>query len=297
VASKFTPNGSPIFPTGLAGGGLNNSYGLAIDLNDNVWIPNEQPFTPVGIGSVSKFNAAGTSLAGNGYVDGGMNYPISAAIDPNGTIWVVDYGNSHVTLLNSTGVPISGTSGYMTPLFAFPVAVAVDGNHFGWIVNQASNYLTKVAPDGSSFTNYSCCNLAAGLAIDQGNNVWVSNYFGDSVSLVTNSGAVIGSGYTGSGSIYHPQGIAIDGGGTVWVANYRARYLTELAGAKATVPGASLSPATGLGADAGLLEAYALALDASGNIWVSNQGNNTITKFIGLGIPVKTPLSGPPQLP
>jgi sugar lactone lactonase YvrE len=127
--------------------------------------------------------------------------------------------------------------------------------------------------------------------------VWVSNYFGDSVSLVTNSGAVIGSGYTGSGSIYHPQGIAIDGGGTVWVANYRARYLTELAGAKATVPGASLSPATGLGADAGLLEAYALALDASGNIWVSNQGNNTITKFIGLGTPVKTPLSGPPQLP
>jgi hypothetical protein len=30
---------------------------------------------------------------------------------------------------------------------------------------------------------------------------------------------------------------------------------------------------------------------------VSNQGNNTVTKFIGLAVPVKTPLSGLPQLP
>lgn len=297
AASKFTTTGAPVFPSGITGSGLNNSYGLAIDLNDNVWIPNEQPFTAVGIGSVSEFSAAGTSLAGNGYLNGGMNYPIAAAIDPNGTVWVVDYGNSHVTLLNSSGTPLSGTTGYTTPLFAFPVAVAVDVNHFGWIVNQSSNNITKVAPDGSSFTNYNCCNLASGLAIDQGNNIWVANYFGDNVSLITNSGSVIGNNYTSNGSIFHPQGIAIDGGGTVWVANYRAAYLSKLAGSTAPVPGAALSPATGIGADAALLEAYAIAVDASGNLWTSNQGNSTITKYIGLAVPVKTPLSGLPKLP
>ena len=103
--------------------------------------------------------------------------------------------------------------------------------------------------------------------------------------------------YTGLGTIDHPQGIAVDGAGNIWVANYRAPYLTELAGASAASPGSSLSPATGFGADAKLLEAYALALDASGNIWVSNQGSSTITKFIGLAAPVKTPLSGLPKLP
>ena len=297
AASKFTPTGAPIFPSGITGSGLNNSYGLAIDRNDNVWIPNEQPFTPVGIGSVSEFNSAGTSLAGTGYQYGGLNYPISVAIDPNGTVWVVDYGNSHVTLLNSSGTPLSGTTGYTTPLFAFPVAVAVDANHFGWIVNQSSNNVTKVAPDGTSFTNYNCCDLASGIAIDQGNNVWVANYFGDNVSLLTNSGSVIANNYTANGSVNHPQGIAIDGSGSVWVANYRAKYLSKLAGATATVPGAALSPSTGIGGDAGLLEAYALAIDASGNIWISNQGNSTVTKFIGLAVPVKTPLSGLPQLP
>jgi streptogramin lyase len=297
AASKFSPLGAPIFPSGILTGGLNNSYGLAIDPADNVWIPNELPFTSAGIGSVSEFSSAGVSLAGNGFINGGINYAISVAIDPNSTVWVVDYGNSHVTLLNSAGTPISGTTGYTTPLFAFPVAVALDAMHSGWVVNQSSNFITRVAPDGSSFTNYSCCNGASGLAIDQGDNVWVADYFGDSISLLKNDGTVVATNYTAGSSIFHPQGIAVDGAGTVWVANYRAPYLTALTGASTSTPGAPLFPTTGLGADAALLEAYALTLDASGNLWVSNQGTNTITKFIGIAVPVRTPLSGLPQLP
>lgn len=93
------------------------------------------------------------------------------------------------------------------------------------------------------------------------------------------------------------HGIAVDGAGTVWVTNYRAPYLTELAGAGANAPGAALSPARGLGGDAGLLEAYGLAVDASGNVWVSSAGSDTVTKFIGLAVPVKTPLLGLPRVP
>lgn len=298
VASKFTPVGAPVFANGVTGAGLYNSYGIAIDLNDNVWIPNEQPVTQVGTGSVSELTPTGTSLAGTtGYLNGGLNFPLSVAIDPNGTVWVVDYGNSHLTLLNLMGVPLSGTNGYTTSLFAFPVAVAIDGNHFGWIANQSGNTVTKASPDGLSFTNYTCCSGASGLAIDQGNNVWIANFYGDSVSLISSSGAVTSSGYTGNGALVRPQGIAVDGAGNVWVANYRQSYLVELAGTNSSAVGQSLSPATGLGGDAGLLEAYALAVDASGNIWVSNQGNNTITKYVGLAAPVKTPLSALPKAP
>ena len=299
VASKFTPQGVPVFANGVTGNGLNNSYGLAIDLTDSVWIPNEQPYTNYGIGDITVLNSGGTSnFVNSGFQQGGMNYPLSVAIDPNGTTWIVDYGNSHVTLLDALGTPLSGVSGYTTPLFAFPVAVAIDRNHYGWIANQSSNTVTKVAPDGSSFVNYNCCMGASGLALDQGNNVWVANFYGDSVSLISNAGVVIGNAtYTGNGGISRPQGIAIDGAGNVWVANYRQTYLTELAGAGAATVGASLTPATGYGADAGLLEAYALAIDASGNVWVSNQGSNSITKFIGMAAPVKTPLSALPKAP
>ena len=298
TAAKFTPAGAPVFPGGITANGLNNSYGLAMDQSDNAWIPNEQPYYGVSVGSVSKLSPSGTSLAGsNGFMAGGLNYPISVAIDPNTTAWVVDYGNSYLTLLSATGTPLSGANGYTTSLFAFPVAVVVDANHYGWIANQSSSNVTRASADGTSFTNFNCCNGASGLAVDQGNNIWVSNFYGNSVSLITNTCSIASTGYTGSGGINHPQGIAVDGAGNVWVANYRAPYLTELSGTTGSSPGTTISPANGYGADAQLLEAYAIAADASGNLWVTNFGSNTLTKFIGLAAPVRTPLSGVVQQP
>jgi DNA-binding beta-propeller fold protein YncE len=126
--------------------------------------------------------------------------------------------------------------------------------------------------------------------------VWVTNYYGDSISEISSSGTIVSKGYVGGG-INHPQGIAIDGAGNVWIANFRSPSITELAGASAAVPGTALSPAGGLGTDAALLEAYALSVDASGNLWISNFGSNTLSEFVGLAVPVKTPLLGPPMIP
>ncbi len=210
---------------------------------------------------------------------------------------MVDYGNSRLTHLSGSGQPLSGSAGYSSAQLMFPVAVAVDGSHNVWVANQSSTTVTKVAPDGSQFTSYSCGNGPSGLAIDQLGNVWVANYYGNSISEVSASGAVLANGpYTGGG-IDHPQGIAIDGAGNVWIANYRGPALTELAGAASATPGALLSPASGLGPDAALLEAYAIAVDASGNLWISNFGSNTLTQFIGLAEPVRTPLLGLPAAP
>jgi len=120
---------------------------------------------------------------------------------------------------------------------------------------------------------------------------------------LTSSGTILSgvNGFTGGG-VDHPQGIAADGAGTVWVANYRSpsgtnASLSEFSGAGTTSPGTALSPATGWGQDAVLLEPFAVAIDASGNIWVSNFGTNTLTEFVGMAVPVKTPLLGPVRVP
>jgi streptogramin lyase len=282
---------------GITGFGLSASYGLAVDAQNDAWVPNE-PSSGVPGNTVSVLNLSGQSVAGAaGFTAGGLDYPTSVSIDTDASAWVVDYGNSHVTHLSSSGQALSGTTGYTTPLFAFPVAGAVDGNHNLWVVNQSDVTVTKVAPDGSQFTNYSCCNRPSGLALDQKGNVWVANYGGSSVSEISSAGVVIANGTYTAGGISHPQGIAIDGAGNVWVANYRGPSLTELAGAGSASPGAALSPAVGLGGDAALLEAYAVAIDASGNLWVTNFGSNTLTQFIGLAAPVKTPLIGLPAGP
>jgi streptogramin lyase len=233
----------------------------------------------------------------NGYSAGGVYFPQGLAADTTGNVWVVDYGDSLVTLLSGSGSAVNGTTAWGAGQLFLPVAVAVDASHNAWVANQSSNTITKVSPDGSNVTQVSCCNGASGLAVDQGGNVWVANYFGSSVSEVSSSGAVLLNGQAGGG-VDHPEAVAIDGAGRVWVSNFHAGSISEFAGNKLPSPGTALSPATGLGTDAQLGSPFALAIDESGNLWVSNSaGANTVTVFVGLATPVKTPLLGPPQLP
>ena len=297
VVSEFSPAGVPVSASGFTGSGINQSYGMALDINSNVWIANEQTTSNSGLGDITELNASGQPLTGaSGLTAGGIYFPIAVTADPNGNIWIVDYGDSSVTLLNSSGAPLSGSSGWTNPALEFPVALAVDSNHNAWVANQAANTITKISANGITFTPIACCDGASGIASDQSSNLWVANYYGDSVSLVSNAGVVLSSGFTGGG-VLHPQGIAVDSAGTVWVANYHGNSISELSGASTASPGTPLSPSPGFGSDAALSNPYGLALDASGNAWVSNSGNNTLTQFVGVATPIKTPFAGPPTTP
>jgi hypothetical protein len=302
AVSEFSPTGNAVFPNGITSGGIFHSYGLAVDAQNNVWVPNEDSTgsgVNGGLGSVTTLNSTGQVTSGAaGYYAGGIYYPIAVAVDTNATTWVINYGNSSLTQLSSTGQALSGANGYTSPKLVFPVAIALDANHNGWLANQEDVTVTKVSADGTQFTSYSCCNGASGIAIDQRGDVWVANYYGDSISQLGSDGTVISSGYSDNkASIWHPQGIAIDGSGHVWVTNYLGSSITELAGSAASSPGQILSPTAGYTRDAGLAEAYAVAIDASGNLWVTNFFTNTLTEVVGLATPVKTPQIGPVQTP
>lgn len=295
--SEFAPGGAAVFPSGISGSGINQSYGMALDVQDNVWVANEQTTSNNGSGDVTELSSSGQPLA-TALTGGGINFPIGVAADINGDMWFADYGDSKVTLLASSGEPISSAAGWGGMSLAFPVALAVDSGHNAWVANQGGLLpITEISADGSTVTNYNCdCNGASGVATDQSGNVWIANYYGDSVSEVNTCGT-LELGAAAGGGVRRPQGIAIDGAGTVWVANYQGNSISEIDGASGTAPGTFLSPSTGFGTDANLLGPYALAIDASGNIWVSNSGANTLTQFIGIAAPVKTPLAGPPQSP
>ena len=301
VASLFANSGTPLLASGISGYELHNSYGGAVDSTDRMWVANEQDGDSTvndGMGSVTVLNASGPALPGNSaYAAGGLNFPISVAFDRNGTAWVVDNANSHVTVMNSAGVPQSGTDGYVSDQFAFPVAVAVDAGGAAWIANQSGSTVTRVAPDGSSFTSYTVGNAPSAVAVDAGGNVWAANYYGDSLGLVSAAGQVLSSGGFMGGGLDHPTGIAADGAGTAWVANYRAPGISALAGATAVMPGAPLSGSAGWGSDVELTEAFGIAVDAAGNVWVSSYGDNRLVEFVGAAAPVKTPLLGGVRVP
>ncbi len=293
-ASKLSAAGIPASAGGFADPRLNESYGLAIDPTDAAWITvEESPGINSGYGSITKFSSSGTLLSGNGYTAGNIYYPYSLAADSNGNIWVGDYGHpgSAATLLASDGTALSGANGYAGQII-FPLGVALDGNHNAWFA--ASQAAGEVAPKGGTNV-FNCCRSAVGIALDPAANVWIADYTANALVELNAAGGVAQT-VTGIGGLAHPQGITTDAAGHVWATNYRLNTVTGLTGGSSA---AALSPSTGFGVDPGLSEPFAIAVDASGNLWVSNQdpSYSSLTEFVGLAAPTKTPRLGLPVAP
>lgn len=302
---ELAPDGSPLSPAnGFTGGGLKESFGLAIDASGHVWVANEQSNgVNNGLGSVTELDSNGNVLSpAGGFSGGGLDFPQAVVVDAEGNLWFPNAGNASLTELSSAGAAMSPASGYTGGGLSFPVGLALDTAGDVWVANQAENEVSAFGPTGAPLSpagGYTGggLKLPQGVAVDAHGNVWVTNLYGDSVSEFNSGGApVSGSGYQGGG-LTGPAGIAIDSAGRVWVANYYGNSLTELAGADDPTPGAPLSPpVTGYQA-AGVSLPYGIAIDASGNLWLTNFGSDSVTVFIGIAAPVKTPLIGVPTAP
>ncbi len=297
---------------GFTGGGLNESYGIAVGENGSVWVTNEvTPGVNNGLGSLTVLNSLGqVNSPTGGYFGGGVDFPVGIATDTDGSVWTANYGDSTASRLSSTGSAISGGTGFGVNQLVGPVAVAIDANHYAWLANQSadSGSVTSISPNGAQVTTIaSGGDETSGIATDSigmtgsvSGHVWTANYSSNSVSELElgtgGSAVVISTGYTGGG-LSGPNSIAVDGAGNIWVTSFIGDTISELQGAAGANPGQVLSPGGGFGQDAKLERPYGIAIDASGNVWVSNFGSSTITQFLGAATPVQTPLTGPAQLP
>ena len=317
VVTELSSAGQPLSPTGFTDGTLWENNGLAIDGQSNVWVTNEQTASAnSGLGSLSRLNSSGKVISpAGGYFGGGVDFPVAVAIDTNGNVWTANQGDSTVSLLSISGTavsPVSTSSGWGSgDGLAGPVAVAIDSAHNAWFADEEadSGSVTCVTENGNTISTIVSGGFEPfGIAVDASNlsgsdigHVWVANYSTGTVSEIAIqngcAATVTSTGYTGGG-LDHPHGVAVDGAGNIWVTNYIGNSITELEGAGGTNPGNAISPPTkGYGSDLDLREPYGIAIDASGNVWVSNFGLSTITQLIGAAAPVRTPLLGPPHLP
>ena len=149
-ASLFSPLGKPVLPQGVTGFGLSASYGLAVDANNNAWIPNE-PNAPFPGDSVSVLNTSGQSSP-----EAPATPPAdSITPSPSPSIPTPQPGSSTTATPTSPTSPVLASPSPGPPdipqqYFALPVAAALDGSHNLWVANQAGSSATKVSPDGSS---------------------------------------------------------------------------------------------------------------------------------------------------
>ena len=109
--------------------------------------------------------------------------------------------------------------------------------------------------------------------------------------MLTDTGGAVGT-YTGGG-LRLSQAIAIDGAGNAWIENTNASLTTPGLLSEFSNGGTAITPSTGYTSSTLISNTtpVGMAIDGSGDVWVANSGNSTVTEFIGAAVPVTTPLS------
>ena len=315
--SGFSPQGTPFSGStgfGYATGALSEVLGLTIDGLGNVWATNEEHPTHNGsYGSAVAFSGAqsGASIGNILFTaqDVSINFPESMAADGHGNILIGNYHASSATIYSSGDVLLAAGLGFGDSAHN-PEALTSDGSGGVWLASNSSSTVTHVNADGSVASQPTCCEAADGIARDAMGNVWVSNFnYGPdangqsgpgSISEVAPDGTVLINQEMGVGGIKYPSHLSVDAGQNVWIPNYLGETFTELAGSanpSAITPGTALSPSTGYGLDASLLDPYDIVPDASGNLWISCNGHNNLMMFFGLATPTVTPRGPTPTAP
>lgn len=338
---KFTPDGRFAPGSPYRGGGLSGAgFGITFDPNGDIWAGNfgfAAPgcATPPPHNSVSKFSDRGRALSPDatntstgGFTEGSVSWPQGTVSDREGNIWIANCGNDSVTVYprgepsaarNLTGVGVQK-----------PFDIAFNGRGQAFVTGNGSDTVAILNPDGSptSRSPISGGGLSRpiGIAVDSRGNMWVANSGvisipcpsvepptnpGGSLTLIGPAGTLKSStGFTGGG-LTVPWGIAVDGDDNVWIANFDKKRLSQFCGTRprtcppGTETGDPISPDdSGYGFN-GLTRSTGVAVDPSGNVWLTNNwktipiqanpGGHQIVAFVGLAAPLKTPLIGPPR--
>jgi hypothetical protein len=291
--TELSPLGVALNSSPFTVGGLQTPSSIAIDLSGNAWIANDG--NP---GSITGLSSTGTAIGASPFTGGGVNQPGGIAVDGSSRVITGnnDMGMSgDVAVFSNSGTPISQSTG----IGVADQGVAVDGLGNIWAINEYVTSVQKVVINQTtgayvSATNYDPgINDPTGLAIDDNNDVWIATH-GSKVVVLNGSGTVIstGSGLFVGGGLQYSQAIAIDGASNAWIANTHFGSPANGDLSEFSQSGQVQSPNAGYTSSTmSSTSPMALAIDGSGDVWVTNNGNSSVTEFIGAGVPVITPLA------
>ncbi len=273
----------------------------------------------VGMGRVGgSGNTDGTGSAAR------FNLPRGVAVDGSGNLYVADYNNHTIrkvtpagvvtTLAGSAGSPGSADGTGSAARFNGPSGVAVDGSGNLYVADRSNHTIRKVTPAGVVTTlagsaessgaangtgSTARFNGPLSVAVDGSGNLYVTDYNNHTIRKVTPAGVVTthagSAGNPGSANgtgsfarFRYPVGVAVDSSGNLYVADtYNhtirkvtpARVVTTLAGSAGNLGGAD-----GTDRDARFNHPRGVALDGSGNLYVTDSYGRTIRKVTPAGV-------------
>ncbi|WP_334319668.1 polysaccharide lyase family protein [Termitidicoccus mucosus] len=249
-----------------------------------------------------------TTLAGAANTPGATNgastaarfdSPNGAAADANGNLYIADTDNNAIRKIATDGAVTTFATG-----FNAPTAIVIDSAGAAlYVADTGNNVIKKIDVATSTVSTLTLTGLAAqldaphGLAIDASGNLYVADTGSHTIrKIVTSNGATTilagtaniqgAANGVGTAARFHmPMGLTINAAGTyLYVAdtgNSTIRRITLASVLVETITGLAgdTGSTDGLAADARFNTPQAIAIDATGNLYITDTGNHTIRKI------------------
>lgn len=228
--------------------------------NNNTGIPGDTPTVTTFAGSGSAGGVDGTKAQAS------FNDPTQIAIDGQGFLYVADKQNNAIRRITPQGVVntiagtgasgFSNTTGAIT--FNFPNGVAANsGGNYIYVADEANNAIRLLADQSIA-----------------------STFVGDGKAGLVNAADT-------AARFNYPAGVAVDSAGNIYVADNGNNVIRKVSskGNVTTLAGSGVrGSADGTGATAAFNQPQALCVDAAGNVYVADEGNNVIRKITPQGV-------------
>ncbi len=279
--------------------------------------------TPAGVVSTLAGVAGQTGSADGPGATAKFDFPAALAARPDGTLYVADAHNGVVRQITPTGVvsTLTGTAPGALDATATaarlhrPHSLALDAAGNAYVTDAGNHTIRKITPAGVVSTFAGVAGQAgsidgpgatarfhtpAGILIDSSGTLYVADAGNHTIRRITPAGVVstlagvagqagADDGAGAAARFRQPQGLAFDRDGNLIVAdtlNNLIRRVTP-AGVVSTVVGDAsfygVGSADGTGARAQFEHPSAVAVDASGAIWVADSGNATLRRVAADG--------------
>lgn len=286
--------GSPLGLSGNSDGAgaaaqFNAPCGLAADAAGNVYVADTandtiRKITPAGVVATLAGVAGVAGSADGAGAAARFSKPTAVALDGAGNVYVADNGNSTIRKITPDGVvsTLAGTAGASgggdgtgaAARFNGPNGVAVDAAGTVYVSDSGNNTIRKITPAGVVTT----------LAGNPDQNL---------VCLTTPEPSCHADGAGVAALFYAPAGLVVDSAGYVYVADSGntsirkitpAGVVTTLAGGWAPVPCIPNQCSDGPAGVAQFSDPTGIALDAAGNLYVTDSGTDTVRKITPAGV-------------
>jgi sugar lactone lactonase YvrE len=265
-----------------------------------LWIPIPKESLP-DVGFVYGFDAAHLASSTDPAPDVTLETPSSSKIDGlvadgTGGLWALDSDGDRLFMFDPSDL---GTDGLPSPRITItglpsgPTAAAFDQDGGLWISLRGDDALIhfsadQLAVNGAPTPDRTLTGLLGprGLAFDGAGNLWVANlaagalaaYSPDQLALGGLLSPIVEIGNS-SDSLDSPTGLAFDDVGNLWVANLFVDSVVRFGASQLAASGSPIPEAV-LVASAGSLEGPGgLALDGSGDLWVTNSFGDSLVRF------------------